>query len=808
MLEAGARNTTKTSAAVWRDDPRHGLVAGALLYLLVVSVAYKVMLALDMAPEDSPTELLGLVPFALASDLWVVGCTAVLVYLVARVAGPKLRIGIGALLVVTFGAWLAVNYVSYQLIGAPITWQIMRGDQGGTVGDLELLRGDDAWTVAVGTTLAVVLVVPFLWIGHRVSALRRACGPAGIAAFVLVALVSFAAADAWGPETYGLGENPVTAFGQSVLIATADADSGKRLDRSQWEALHRPLLADTTDVGAPSVDGPPPRNVIVILAEGIPWHLTSFGAPEEDPTPNLRRRAEEHGLLFDRYYATWHSSIQSLFAVACAEYPTTDVDYRTIVTLNPRIDCGELSQVLSDGRRHAGLFHGGHFSFYDKLGFLGGRDYEVAEDAASLEREYPKRESNKWGIDDRAVVDEMLAWIDGLPEGHGFASFMVPITAHYPFWTPSDFDGPYEGGDERTRFLNAVRFSDEVFERLATGLEERGLYEDTLIVWLADHGTAVKKRPRPTPGRTFYQQSLHVPLVLLNPRMFPPEEAGGQRVSHRVGSHVDVLPTVLDALGLPPDSRHRGQSLISDDWEPRRAFFGAFRRGKTYVGFVEGDHKVVLDPETGETEYYDLAEDPGEENDLTEEHLRRIDLWTDDLARFHQGMLEWIPSRPTLDDLGNVHEAVLTRARVELRRDGKAVSCAAEGGARRCPGAEHRVVEEKVRRVGRHRSRCLMLRLPEDGELDIQLSGPIVKTVSGARLGIPNAVRDDEGGVEMRVYVDGDQGADESFGPKSNFRRVRFPTPMSSLRLVVKPKGQAERPCLLLSDSAWRNKDH
>src|SRR5690606_2421724 len=133
------------------------------------------------------------------------------------------------------------------------------------------------------------------------------------------------------------------------------------------------------------------KNVIVVLAEGVPWRYTSFGEGGRDATPNLRRRVEQEGLLFERFYAHYHSSIQSIFSLVCSAYPPLYVREGPVIAQTPRIDCGELSEHLERGGRSVGLFHGGRFAYYDKLSLLGGRGYDVTLDAEGLRERYPKR---------------------------------------------------------------------------------------------------------------------------------------------------------------------------------------------------------------------------------------------------------------------------------------------------------------------------------------------------------------------------------------------------------------------------------
>ena len=67
----------------------------------------------------------------------------------------------------------------------------------------------------------------------------------------------------------------------------------------------------------------------------------------------------------------------------------------------------------------------------------------------------------------------------------------------------------------------------------------------TLIVLTGDHGESLGEHGEKTHGIFAYEATLHVPLILFAPRLM-----AARVVEDEVG-HVDVLPTVLDALGMP-----------------------------------------------------------------------------------------------------------------------------------------------------------------------------------------------------------------------------------------------------------------
>jgi arylsulfatase A-like enzyme len=87
-------------------------------------------------------------------------------------------------------------------------------------------------------------------------------------------------------------------------------------------------------------------------------------------------------------------------------------------------------------------------------------------------------------------------------------------------------------------------------------LKERKLFEESLIVFVSDHGEALGEHYEFGHSRSLYSEQLNVPLVVKLP-----SQTRGER-SARLAQHVDLLPTVLAAAGLPPAPAARGTDLF------------------------------------------------------------------------------------------------------------------------------------------------------------------------------------------------------------------------------------------------------
>jgi arylsulfatase A-like enzyme len=182
-----------------------------------------------------------------------------------------------------------------------------------------------------------------------------------------------------------------------------------------------------------------------------------------------------------------------------------------------------------------------------------------------------------------------------------------------------------------------IRSMDEAAGMILAGLAKAGLAEETLVIFTADHGLAM-----PRAKCTLYDPGINTSLLMRWPAR---GISGGRRYANLI-SHVDVVPTLLEAVGLPAPGNLHGKSfwplLQGQPYEPNQEVFAeksyhtayepmrAIRtqRHKLILNFevglkfdVPGDicqspiYPLIIDQLVGERDYielYDLEKDPTE----------------------------------------------------------------------------------------------------------------------------------------------------------------------------------------------------
>ncbi len=127
----------------------------------------------------------------------------------------------------------------------------------------------------------------------------------------------------------------------------------------------------------------------------------------------------------------------------------------------------------------------------------------------------------------------------------------------------------------RATYYGMVAQVDAWIGRLLDCLRASGAYDDTLIVFTSDHGEMLGEHWL-CGKRGYFESAFHIPLVVRDPR--ESANAGRGRVVEQFSENVDVMPTILDGLGLPVPRQCDGASLLP------------FARGETPVTWRTAAH--------------------------------------------------------------------------------------------------------------------------------------------------------------------------------------------------------------------------
>jgi arylsulfatase A-like enzyme len=663
---------------------------------------------------------------------------AIVVALVAVVARlvPRIALALAGVL----GLYACANVYLVAAFGSPLTAGMLayRKDA-----DTSVLAGGP---LAIALASIAVFALGAALIVWKAPAVRpRTIWYAIVPLAILGVLGRFIDTDG-GMRALGLDRNAV-----ALLVTTALPERASDA-RIPWDAPW-PAPRDAKFTAAVDVErAKKPKHVVIWLAESTgAKHTSVFGGPK-DATPTLEK-LRAHELRFASYDANAPVSAKAIFTTMCGFYPSPEAEFET--RTNPRIACPSLMETLTAAGWDAALFHGGYFAFTDKLQFLEERGFETLMDGESV----PDRDrywTNGWGVDDAAIVAHGVDWIDAHQEKPTLEVF-IPLLPHYEYFMPPSAPKPFGDATLLQRYQNGVHYSDELFGRLVEAYRERGILDDTLFVFVGDHGEAFEEHPRNKLHAGFlYEENVHAPLVLYSTALFPHEE-----VSERLASHVDLAATILDLVGVAKPPAMQGRSLVGTEAYRPTLLFTSYP--DPLVGLRDGDRKYIRNLQTHVDELYDLARDPQEK--------RNVAAAFPDVVREYRARLAdfTVRQKAFVDEYPHKDAGFLDRVFADLSASVDGVDCVKRGDRVTCsdPDVWLAVEPERVFNMDR---RCLRVSPPTSGKLVVRVrTNPPVKTFG---IGLTDKARFSRGSPVHAKLGDVELVVDDKFETTSKVSAV------------------------------------
>ena len=210
------------------------------------------------------------------------------------------------------------------------------------------------------------------------------------------------------------------------------------------------------------------------------------------------------------------------------------------------------------------------------------------------------------------VTDRALAWLQRA-RSNRFFLWVHYYDPHAPYDPPE----PYKHAYSSDRYSGEIAYTDEQIGRLVAGIERLGLTPRTLIVAMADHGESLGEHGELTHGVFLYESTTRVPLIMAGPGV-----PAGKVIEEQARS-IDVMPTVLDFLNLPPGNEVQGVSLrpLIEQGRKVRSNYAYLETlyPRTYMGWSElramrtDTWKLIVSPHP---ELYHLGRDPRENTNV------------------------------------------------------------------------------------------------------------------------------------------------------------------------------------------------
>lgn len=371
-----------------------------------------------------------------------------------------------------------------------------------------------------------------------------------------------------------------------------------------------------------------PSVLIITLDTTRADHLGPYGYPRAD-TPTLDTLAEK-GMVWERAYSSCPLTIPSHSTIFTGRFPPSHG-----VRDNGDFILGEEQVTLAERLQDAGYGTAAFTSAFPtqaRWGFSQGFDLYY-DPLSRLPTQLDWRDQRT--ADE--VIDDALMALPELDKDGPIFVWVHLFDAHWPYAPPE----PYLSEHPRMPYDGEIAFADAQVGRLMKWWDE-SQGDNSVVLVTADHGEAFGDGGERTHGFLLHDGTLRVPMILRAPGLTP-----GAR-SDDVVSHVDIVPTVLNIVGLPLDDSLQGSDLRTGGSEEvySEALTGQFNLGLS--GLFAVTHQEGRYTEGGHGDFYSVVSNriltvPDSTKDLVPEEQR--------LAMLKARLDEVIAPDATLDEI-------------------------------------------------------------------------------------------------------------------------------------------------------------
>lgn len=373
-------------------------------------------------------------------------------------------------------------------------------------------------------------------------------------------------------------------------------------------------------------------NVVVLMLESVPWSRLFGPLARPEATPRLTALGAQ-SIVFARAYATSTHSDYAQTSILAALHPRKFERHDYFIDLAyPRTLIWDLLRPL--GYRTA-LFSCQNEGWGNMQAFLKTPGLELFRHSPDWPEAPRRGEGAESKVFESTPVNAFDDWLRAAPE-RPFLAYLNFQATHYPYVIPPEAQELYRPAAidfpttflsypaekipvMENRFYNALHSVDTAVGQVVDALVAAGVWEQTVLVVVSDHGEAFYEHGVPTHGTMLLEEQIRTAALV----RLPGESA---RVVSEPVSVLDLMPAVAQFLDLPPHGNFQGRGDILDH--------GYSARGRPLFFTIQGitqedallldDWKLLLNLDRRERALFDLATDPGERQNLAATHPEKV----------------------------------------------------------------------------------------------------------------------------------------------------------------------------------------
>jgi len=313
------------------------------------------------------------------------------------------------------------------------------------------------------------------------------------------------------------------------------------------------------------------KNVFMIHLESFQQFLIDYKVDGREVTPNLNKfYHDQNTLSFDNFYnqvgqgKTSDAEMMQENSLYGLSTGSAMVKYGTNNTFE------SLPAILNQRGYTTAAFHGDVASFWNRDNTYKSFGYNYFFSKAYYDNANNPRFNVGYGLKDKIFLKDSAKYIEQLPQP--FYAKLLTVTNHYPYELDKeniDFPATTTGDKTVDGYVQTAHYLDQAFAELIDYLKKSGLYDNSVFVLYGDH-YGISENHQPAIAQLLGKEKVtnfdlaqfqKVPFMI---------HANGLKggVDHTYGGEIDMLPTLLDVLGVPDDNMTIfGQDMLSPKYE-------------------------------------------------------------------------------------------------------------------------------------------------------------------------------------------------------------------------------------------------
>jgi phosphoglycerol transferase MdoB-like AlkP superfamily enzyme len=317
-------------------------------------------------------------------------------------------------------------------------------------------------------------------------------------------------------------------------------------------------------------------NVVLVILESYTSDVVETLGGEKGIAPHFSKMTQE-GLLFDNIYSTGDRTDKGVVGILSG-YPAQTNS--SIIKEPQKFEkLPALPFVFKEKGYSTSVYYGGESEYANFKAYWHHAGFDKIIDQNQFEE---KDKNSKWGAHDHIVFEKVIQDLN--TQKAPFFTTILTLSCHEPFETP--IETPYDEAaknetdkdkKEANLFKKAAYYADWSINKFIEKAKKQSWYDQTLFIFVADHGHRLPKLYKDTRQTEKYR----IPLLFYGNAISKEFLEKNNNKINQIGSQTDIATTLLGQLGINNSSFEWGKDLLNPS--SKQFAFYCYDEGMTWI---------------------------------------------------------------------------------------------------------------------------------------------------------------------------------------------------------------------------------